>query len=154
MRYTLLTYPKNSTQRSTLKQQQGSMLIIAVFVLTVMILLAGAMQSIYSSAAKAVTYEVYGTRALSAANSGAERAMQKIFFLNGQAALNCVGGANTQWDISAQAAFNGCKVDVICTSFAIIETGYTHYRVESTASCTAGDFTTVRTVAVEGRERS
>lgn len=141
-------------QKFNLKKQQGSMLILAIFVLTVMILLAAAMQGIYSSAAKSVAYEVYGTRALSAANSGAERAMQKIFFLNGQTPLNCDGSAETEWDISGQDAFHGCKVNVICTQFAIAATGYTHYRVESTASCTAGEFTTVRTVALEGRERS
>ncbi|MCJ8270039.1 MAG: MSHA biogenesis protein MshP [Psychrosphaera sp.] len=145
------------------KKQRGSMLVIAVFVITVMVFLAVALQDIFSNAADSVAYEVYGTRALSAANSGAEQALQKIFYLNGQTALDFSADepanatATLNLDLSNTVAFHGCTVVANITRFTINNVeffyNFTHYRVESTATCEAGNFKTVRTIAVEGRER-
>jgi MSHA biogenesis protein MshP len=143
------------------KKQRGSMLVMAIFILTVMIFLAVSLQDIYTNASKSIAYEVYGTRALSAANSAAEQALQKVFFLQAQPALTWVvdspsagvDTSNLSVDLSGTTAFHGCTVAVVVTRFEVSETGYTHYRVDSTATCIAGDFTTVRTIAIEGRER-
>ena len=143
------------------KKQRGSMLVMAIFILTVMIFLAVSLQDIYSNASKSIAYEVYGTRALSAANSGAEQALQKVFFLQSETALSWtidspsagIDTANLNVNLSNTNAFHGCNVAVVITRFVVSDTGYTHYRVDSTASCVAGDFTTVRSIAIEGRER-
>ena len=136
------------------RRQRGSMLIIAIFIIVVMVLLVAAVQEVFNQSSKAITYEVFGTRALSAANSGSELALQKIFYLNGQTPLNWVGdNATVALDLSQTTAFHGCTVAVNIARFTIAATGYTHYRIDSTASCIAGGFTTVRTISIEGRER-
>jgi MSHA biogenesis protein MshP len=140
------------------QSQRGSMLVIAIFILTVMMLLAAAMQTVFTSAGQAVTYEVYGVRALSAANAGAERVMEQVFHsLADDAArdhcndLDGDGDDNTDliWDFSAQEAFHGCKITPKCDTFQAAD--FDHFRVISTARCIAGDFVTVRRVAIEGR---
>ncbi len=139
-------------QRNRRKPQQGSMLIMSIFVLTVMMLLAATMMDILSDSAEAVTYEVFGTRALSAANSGAERTMQQLFAHDAVGTPSCATiGLTSDW--SGQRGFYGCTVAVQCIQFDVGATGYTHYRVESTATCADGGFFTVRTIAVEARQR-
>jgi MSHA biogenesis protein MshP len=145
------------------KKQRGSMLVVAVFVITVMVFLAVSLQDILTNSGDAVAYEVYGTRTLSAANSGAEQALQKIFYLNGQTPLDfsapepANATATLNVDLSNTVEFNGCNVVVAITRFTINNAAffynYTHFRLQSTATCEAGDFKTVRTIAVEGRER-
>ena len=143
------------------KGQQGSMLIVAIFIITVMVFIAVALQDVFDKAAKSVAYEVFGARALSAANSGAEVALQKTFYLNTEQAL-VFNNANPQVatlslnsDGFKSAMFN-CSVEVTVEKFDVSDAtyyyDYTHYRIESTATCVAGSFTTVRTIAVEGRE--
>lgn len=140
------------------------MLVVAIFVLTVMIFLAVTLQDVFSNAGKSIAYEVYGARALSAANSGAELALQKVFnFKTGQVALNFdavepnPATAMFTLDLSGTEAFHGCSVAVTISRFSIANAthfyNYTHYRVDSTATCVAGTYQTTRTVSVEGRER-
>ena len=154
----------NKTRRGGhkgLKQQQGSMLIVAIFVITVMVFIAVALQDVFEKAAKSVAYEVFGARALSAANTGAEVALQKIFYLNGEQALvfnNASPNVATLILNSTgfKSAMFNCEVEVTIERFDVTDVtffyDYTHYRIESTATCVAGRFTTVRTIAVEGRE--
>ena len=143
------------------KRQQGSMLIIAIFIITVMIFIAVALQDVFDKAAKSVAYEVYGARALSAANTGAEVVLQKIFNTQGQTPLTFsnTDPAVATWNLNSigfQDAMFNCTVVATVERFDVSDATYfyeyTHYRIESTATCVQGDFTTVRTVAVEGRE--
>jgi len=132
----------------------------------VMIYIAVTLQDVFNKAAKSEAYEVYGARALSAANTGAEVALQKIFNLNGQTALTFSGAGTMASPTKAKLTLNSaafkaamfnCEVTATVTRFNALQASYfydyTHYRIESTASCEAGGFTTVRTIAVEGRER-
>lgn len=147
------------------KRQGGSMLLTAIFILTVMIFLAVTLQDIFSNSARSVAYEVYGTRALQAANAGAERALQLIFnpsvggtpLVFSAAEPAAATATMPQLDVSGTPGLHGCTVDVSVSRFTVTDTdffyNYTHYRVDSSATCVAGDFKTVRTVSVEGRER-
>jgi MSHA biogenesis protein MshP len=141
------------------------MLVIAIFVITVMIFLAVTLQDVFNKSSQSVAYEVFGARALSAANSGAEVALQKIFNLQGQTPLVFVGAGTSASPATATltldsaaftAAMLSCSVVVEVQKFNVVEAtyfyDYIHYRIESTATCSSGGFTTVRTVAVEGRE--
>lgn len=58
---------------------RGSALVLTVFVLLVMSLLAAALLRMISSSQESIVYEVYGTRALMAANSGIEAMANQIF---------------------------------------------------------------------------
>ena len=83
----------NVTQLQALKKNaRGSALIMAVFVIVVMTVLGAALMRILSASAESVAYEVLGTRALAAAQTGAQWQLQQVFPLN-SGALHCDGSA-------------------------------------------------------------
>lgn len=133
---------------SSLKKQQGSMLVIALFVIIVLAFLAYAMIQITDNSSRGNVYEVYGSRALNAANTGAERALNEIFMPAGSEQCSNV---TASFQLNHGSAFSGCDISVTCDQFTVTQTGVTHFRIESTASCSAGEFDTQRSVAVEAR---
>jgi len=126
------------------------MLVIALFVIIVLAFLAYAMIQITDNSSRGNVYEVYGTRAFNAANSGAERALNQILMPSVVGTETC-GLASSNYSLGTGEVFNGCNIIISCNEFLVTETGYTHFRIESTASCSAGDFDTQRSVAVEAR---
>ena len=140
----------NKHNSAHFRRQQGSMLVMAIFVLTVLSLLGLAITQILSDSSRSIVYEVYGARAFNAANSGAERALGELFPPGGTG--NCTS-VTTSFSLAPQTAFHGCAIEVTCNEFNVSETGYTHYRIDSTATCDGGQFDTVRAVAVEARQR-
>lgn len=142
---------RNKASIPQLKKQRGSMLVIALFVIIVLAFLAYAMIRITNTSASANVYEVYGERALNAANSGANRALNELFTPGSSNSCNDV---STGYSFGATVALSGCAIEVACTSFDVSQTGFTHFRIISTASCTAGDFDTQRSVVVEARNRT
>ncbi len=149
---------KNS-RMSLRYRQSGAMLVVAVFVVLVMLLIGTVITNVLSSSSRATAWEVYGVRAFNAANSAAEIGMNRIFPPAGGGAgcanafFQPAGSATPSVNFTSVAGFYGCSAVVSCQQFTVAETGYTHYRVESEASCIAGNFTTQRTVAIEARER-
>jgi MSHA biogenesis protein MshP len=145
------------TTSSKHRHQKGSMLAIAIFIITAMALLVVSMTNILSNASTAIAYEVSGTRALAAANSGAQIVLRKVvpFQPNVPAFAGCPAtlADPAEYTVSNLPNFHNCDVSVNCQQFYIAATGYTHYRVESTASCGTADFQTVRTVAIDAREK-
>ncbi len=144
----------NQQIRKSLKKQQGSMLVIALFVIIVLAFLAYAMIVITENSNRATVYEVYGARALHAANSGAERALNQVLGPNTNEscadATSNYGLANNGSSITG-ASFSNCNIIINCTEFLVTDTGFTHFRIESTATCIASEFTTHRSVSVEAR---
>jgi len=141
----------NQSYVKSLKTQQGSMLVIALFVIIVLAFLAYAMIQITDNSSRGNVYEVYGSRALNAANSGADRALNEILMPLIVGTESCGLMTQPNYPFGAGDVFNGCNVIISCNEFLVTETGYTHFRIESTASCSAGDFDTQRSVAVEAR---
>jgi len=137
----------NLPHAKSLKTQQGSMLVIALFVIIVLAFLAYATIQITDNSSRGNVYEVYGTRALNAANSGVERALNEILGPSG--GESCP--VSFDYDLPSGDIFSGCELIMTCNEFLVTETGFTHFRIESTASCSAGDFDTQRSVAVEAR---
>ena len=60
----------------------GSALVIAIFVLVIMTLIGSALIRMQSSSAETVVYEVMGTRAYAAAQTGIQWQLTEIFPLN------------------------------------------------------------------------
>jgi len=129
------------------------MLVIALFVIIVLAFLGAAMVQINSDSSRSVIYEVYGARALHTANSGAERMLNGTFGPN--ITTNACESAPINYALPDTAAFSGCELTVICAKIDITEADYsfTHFRIKSTATCSAGDMITKRSVEVEARER-
>ncbi|NRA54584.1 MAG: hypothetical protein HRU23_10600 [Gammaproteobacteria bacterium] len=142
-------------QINTYTKQRGSMLVMALFVIVVMAMLGLAVVQLLNDSSKSTVYEVYGARAFNAANSGADRALADIF---GPQVTGAVGCDNVSSSYSLPktviAGFSGCDLAIKCREFDVTETGFTHYRIESTATCQAADFITQRTVAIEARQRN
>ncbi|QOL26755.1 hypothetical protein LP316_05500 [Thalassotalea sp. LPB0316] len=144
------------------KHQSGSMLVIAIFIMVVMLLIGAAMVNILATSGQTVAYEVSGTRAYLAANSGAQRKLLEIFPLddgvnNGQAKM-CDGSdlltapsstSNQTFQLVVDHNKNRCNVAVSCEDFH--HDNVTYYQIASTATCDLGADSTSRTVIIEAR---
>ena len=142
--------------------QQGSSLVVAVFVIIVMTLLTSAITATISSSQDQVVQEVMGTRALLAAESSNELALAELF--PPDAGVNACAVVTTYRDLSTIDGFQNCIAVTSCTDNTIND--QTYYVVESTGVCKnalAGDITdqtcnnndkvcVSRTVEVEARE--
>ncbi|MDX1677895.1 type II secretory pathway component [Arsukibacterium sp.] len=128
-------------------KQQGSALVVAVFVIVVMLALVLALSRILLSSSDSVVYEVQGTRALFAAQSGLELALTELFPRSGTA--NCIS-----WTFNFTAAgLTGCETQVQCTAEAVASPQLSQlYQLQSTASCNANEFITSRTIELEVRQ--
>lgn len=70
-------YPDFSTFHQ--KKQQGSALIVAIFIIVVMTLLVAALSKLLTRSSESISYEVLGTRAFFAAQSGMEQGLAQLF---------------------------------------------------------------------------
>ncbi len=131
-----------------LRRQQGSMLILGIFVLTVMFALAAALINISRRGHDAINQEVLGARALFAAGSGADAALARLF--------PAAGGSGTcapsdTWPVPANAvSIRECQVTRTCKSFTF--NNEIQYRVTSRAVCRAGSIRVSRGVEVIARD--
>ncbi|KUM53954.1 type II secretory pathway component [Rheinheimera sp. EpRS3] len=131
------------------QKQRGSALVIAVFVIVVMLALAVGLSRLLISSSETVVYEVQGTRALFAAQSGLDIALTQLFPLNGTAAGCGVVTASRSFNADS---LQSCNVSISCTPFTnAAPDSITLFQLSSTAECTAGGFQTRRTVQIEVR---
>jgi MSHA biogenesis protein MshP len=142
-------------KRPYLKQynnkQTGSALVIAIFVIIVLSVLGAALVNMLDSSQEGVAYEVLGTRAYTAAQSGLQWQLAEVFPLNSDA-IACKSSADINSNTPSFSASKGlaqCKVNVICDDFTL--DGIRYYTIESSAECTIDGELTSRTVAVEAR---
>lgn len=126
--------------------QRGSALVMAIFVITVMFLLAAALINIVSDGDASVNQEVWGTRALAAANSGADAALALLFPLDASPGT-CP--ATSIWTPPNTVGFSGCRVNLSCNSFVV--GSETQFRISSEAICESGPMRVRRQVEVEAR---
>jgi MSHA biogenesis protein MshP len=146
-----------------LKKQQGGALIIAIFIIVVMTLLVGALSKLLTSSTESISYEVLGTRAFFAAQSGMEQGLAQLFPLITAAnptgtstycaipALGVTGSAPTAVLPLAGNGLQNCSFTLSCSSgratTAVTETIY--YQLTSTGTCGSGQLQTSRTIQME-----
>ncbi|MEZ8186636.1 MSHA biogenesis protein MshP [Shewanella sp. 5S214] len=126
-------YPKLKLPQHS---QQGSALIIGIFVLTVMFLLAASLIRIVGDADESVNMEVWGTRALFSANSGADAALSQLFPLSGVNG-SCSNVSSTWSPPTGGNGFHNCTVLVNCNATTVAS--ITQYRINSLAVCETGN---------------
>jgi MSHA biogenesis protein MshP len=146
-------------------RQVGSTLVMAIFILIVFVLLGSAMMRILSASSETIAFEVVGTRAYSAAQTGLQWRLQQIFTL-GPVTLHCdgapvtgsaegyvsndVGGPDGDFDLKGISGLKNCAITaLICEDFK--HEGVTYYSVKSTGQCAIGSEFTSRTVEVQAR---
>lgn len=129
---------------TSLHRQQGSMLMIAIFILVILGLLGAAFSAMYQSSQTSVGYEVLGIRAQAAANAGAEVGLYRIIRQSQSCAVMTTGSTipTTSLSVSldtSEAALTQCSVAVKCGQRAAVSgSSYTFYVLTSVATCTAG----------------
>ena len=134
----------------TPSKQQGSMLVISLFVIIVMALLGLTLSRLLSSSSDAIIHEVYGQRALNAARAGVEAQIALAFPINGAASCNAVSGPTIEF--TAIPGLESCEVSAQCSELNVVDGGITrtYYKFTSTGTCAAGEMITSRTVQVDG----
>ncbi len=149
------------------QQQQGLSLVMAVFILVVLALLGAAMVNILTAGSESVAREVISTRALFAAESGAQRKLNEIFVAGsaidpGQCASNAGevrttnyngGTVNTATYVerSVLAGLFACdNVSVDCSYVTINTTNY--FTISSTGRCGPSNEPAVRVVEVQAKD--
>ncbi|MCH8537492.1 MAG: type II secretory pathway component [Alkalimonas sp.] len=120
------------------KKQQGSALVVAIFVIVVVLGLLLALTRILTSSSESVVYEVLGTRALFAAQSGLELASTQLFPLE-QPVATC-SAVSTEFNFSGSGLRN-CRARVACAASTPIEVDGAErivFQLTSTGECRSG----------------
>ena len=129
-------------------KQKGSALMLALFVMIIMTLLGTVLVKMYNSSSEAVAYEVLGTRAYAAAQTGIQWQLTEIFPLNETNITLCT--STIEPDISTAKGLENCSFSVSCDS-NISFNGIQYYTLESVGSCDVAGIKTSRTIEVEAR---
>lgn len=133
----------------THSRQQGSALIVMIFAIVVFFSLAALLININSRSQQSVSYEILGTKALWAARSGMEHAIQNVIPIN-QLATLCTDGSTTVIDFSdVDGNLQQCTASVVCVSNFVSNDNMLHAEMQSTGTCVAGDFRAQRIIKVE-----
>ena len=132
----------------TKNKQQGSALVIAIFIIVVMTVLGSALVRMISANAETIAYEVIGTRAYQAAQAGAQRKLSELFPLSPNVGV-CLG--DIDYDFSAIEGLQNCKaLNVSCSVDATVR-GVTYYTINSTGQCAVAGVFTSRTIEIKAR---
>lgn len=129
---------------------RGSALVIAIFVIIVMSLLGAALVKMMESSQENVVYEVLGTRAYAAAQTGVQWQLGKLFPI-GSPARACSDVSQIPPPIELAKGFEGCRIvsPIKCSDFS--HQGVIYYTVTSTGQCDLDGESTSRVIEVEAR---
>jgi len=114
--------------------------MLALFVMIVLMLLGTALVNVLMTSSESIAQEVIGTRALAAANSGAQGELQKLFPLNGGGTYCNVGTVSNDYtDFSDVSGLMHCEATTTCERYAFdSKTSISYYRVTSIGKCGSG----------------
>ena len=129
------------------KRQAGSALVVAIFIIVVMLALVLSLSRLLLSASESLVYEVQGTRAFLAAQSGLELGAAAVVPRTG--AAGCFSGTLRFSDNGLQ----GCRAELSCQQQSLPAGMMTTqlYQLTSIGICSADDFVTSRTLVLELR---
>ena len=144
-------FHETTVKNSILKKQKGSALVIAIFIIVVMTLLGSALVKIISSNAETIAYEVIGTRAYQAAQTGAQRKMSELFPLLPATPAPGVCLNDVDYDLSTIKGLENCEaVNVSCIAYGPVN-DVTYYTITSIGQCNVADISTSRKVEISAR---
>jgi len=146
-------------------KQQGSSLILALFVIIILTLLGSALMRMISTSSETVSQEVLGTRAYMAANSAMQAELQLLFPFNVTASNTCdITFTDKPYDL--QTSLNDdipglydCTAKTSCETYHTGTDGTKYFRLTSTGECGSGAMVadskvivkSSRTIQVEAR---
>ncbi|WP_113907030.1 type II secretory pathway protein [Aliidiomarina celeris] len=147
-------------QHSFAKQQRGSALVIAVFIIVVMSIIGIAMVRILNDSSRATVSDVYGARAYAAARSGAEAFLTELFPLNGStnSALCEPRAAALPINTVFTGTYNqpglvNCSATVYCDRLELSSPfSGTHFRIITEGTCSAGTMNYSKQIILEASD--
>ena len=135
------------------KQHRGSALVIAIFVIVVMSLLGMALVKMMDSSQQNVAFEVLGTRAYTAAQTGAQWQLAQLFPVGLMSTTDnaCASVSQIPPNISNTPGLQGCSIfsPVTCNDF--VHDGVRYFTVTSVGQCQIDGELTSRVIEVEAR---
>ncbi len=151
------------------KKQQGFLLPMAIFIVVVMGVFALVLSRNTIQSNTSAVQEIISTQTFYAAESGAQRAMQSLFFPDAssrqQTDARCAGAVNTTYTFAVDG-LNNCTAVVSCvcayqdastcnsataanySATSTAETLTSFYTLASAATCGSGNLRAQRTVSV------
>ena len=137
-------------------KQRGSTIIVALFVIVVMGLVVATLSRLLQSSSETISYEVLGTRAFFAAQSGLEQGLVQLFPVGAAGTYCKVADTGYTGNVAAtsspaSADLAGCNFSLSCSSGrqTLDATAVVYYRLTSVGSCTAGSISSQRTVSMD-----
>lgn len=134
-------------------KQRGSSLVIALFIMVVMSVLGAALINVIINNEEDYAYEVIGTRALHAAQTGAQWRLQQIFPLRNAPNVDinislaaCVNGTLNLANING---LNQCTADVTCST--IMHENVDYITVRSVGACNLNGESASRVIEVQAK---
>ncbi len=141
-----LHFPENKIANNlpNIAKQQGSSLVLALFVIIILSLLGSVLMRMISTSSETVSQEVLGTRAYMAANSAMQAELQILFPLNTISSTSCdTTFTNKPYDL--QTNFNedipglyDCRAKTSCEHYYTDLDSTKYYRLTSTGECGSG----------------
>ena len=132
------------------KKERGSSLVIAIFILVVMSVLGAAMINMLRSNEQTYAYEVLGTRAYAAAQSGVQRKLQELFPLGEGTNISQCSTEST-FSFTNHEGLNSCQATVSCSSKLHAESVIRYFTVSSNGQCDINGEKTSRTIEVRAK---
>ncbi|NQZ25807.1 MAG: hypothetical protein HRT55_05770 [Colwellia sp.] len=144
IRYQHLPEIKKSFSLLQSSKQQGSSLVLALFVIIILTLLGSVLMRMISTSNETVSQEVLGARAYMAANSAMQAELQLLFPLNVTSSNTC-DTAFTDKPYELQTILNedipglyDCTAATSCDNYHTGLDGTKYYRLTSTGECGSG----------------
>ena len=138
-----LNYPK------PLSKQTGSLLVLAIFIMTVVLLLALTVYQVLNSSQQTIVYEVYGAKAYNAAESGIEHNLTVLFPTAGSGVCDAAGVSQ----VFTSGGLANCQYQTQCqlSTYEHLGQNISYYRIESLGSCQVGDIIVNRKTFVDAK---
>jgi len=140
-----------SHKRGYLKKQQGSAIVIAVFIIVIVSLLSAALASLQRDSAQGTSYEVYAARAYLSAYSAGEAALVTLFPLD--STDRACTGIEIPVTLGDDVGFHGCSASYTCETLeptaVNVDNLATRYKIVSTAVCENAQTVTRRQITLE-----
>lgn len=130
-------------------RQKGSALTVAVFIIVVMALLVAGLLALLNRQSGTLVYEVLGSRAYLAAQSGIQAGLVRLYPLNGSLGSCSLLSSGDQ--ALAAPGLAGCHYRLSCAEQQSADADLPGrvLRLTSTGQCTGGSLATSRQLAVE-----
>jgi MSHA biogenesis protein MshP len=142
-------HKRNKTVQTT---QQGSALMLALFIIIVLTLLGSALMKVLSTSSETIAQEVIGTRALMAAKSAMQAELQTLFPLSVVVGVAGTCNVTNSYNFStAGKNIDGlyhCTATTSCSLYFTDAESINYYRLTSTGKCGSGTMAANSTAVV------